>query len=110
VDPVETDHRITDEVCLVPTPGHTPGHVSVIIESAGQRALITGDAVHNPLQFAIPDLAATHFDHDSTQSSQTRRDLVDAHADQPTLVLGTHFAPPTAGHIRRDDQRVWFDS
>lgn len=110
VDVVETDHRLTSEVRLIPTPGHTPGHVSVLIESAGERALITGDAVHNPLQLAVPDLAAANFDWDSAMSSQTRRDLVDAHAEQPTLVLGTHFAPPTAGHIRRADDRVWFES
>src|SRR5262249_53594171 len=42
VDFVETDHRICDEVNLVPTLGHTPGHVSVPIVSQGEEALITG--------------------------------------------------------------------
>jgi len=36
VDLVETDHRICDEISLVPTPGHTPGHVSVRIASQGE--------------------------------------------------------------------------
>ena len=38
VDLVSTDHRICDEVSLVPTLGHTPGHVSVRIVSGGEEA------------------------------------------------------------------------
>src|ERR1051325_3745548 len=45
-DLVETDHRVCDEISLVPTTGHTPGHVSVLIRSAGEQALITGDFIH----------------------------------------------------------------
>ena len=48
VDLVEADHRICDEVWLLPThghtPGHTPGHVSVVVEAGGQRAIITAMA------------------------------------------------------------------
>ena len=54
VDLVETEHRICNEVSLVPTPGHTPGHVSLRIASNGEEALITGDFMHHPL----PDRAA----------------------------------------------------
>jgi len=107
VDLIETDHLITPGVRTVPTSGHTPGHVSVVIESNGQRAVITGDAAHNPIQFAFPDLAATNFDWDSEQSSATRRWFIDEFDD--ALILGTHFAAPTAGHIERDgDGQVRF--
>ncbi|HKI73505.1 MAG TPA: MBL fold metallo-hydrolase, partial [Pseudomonadales bacterium] len=54
-DLVPPDHRLTGEVVMIPTPGHTPGHVSVLIESRGERAVITGDLFHHPLQFAEPD-------------------------------------------------------
>ena len=50
---------------LLPTTGHTPGHVSVVIESAGATALITGDATHSPIQFPHPELAAWRVDHDA---------------------------------------------
>lgn len=100
VDLIELDHTITSEVRTVSTPGHTPGHVSVVIESAGEHAVITGDAVHNPIQFAFPDLATTRFDWDSKKSSATRRDFVEQFSE--SLVLGTHFAAPTAGRIERD--------
>jgi glyoxylase-like metal-dependent hydrolase (beta-lactamase superfamily II) len=101
VDLVEVDHRINDAVSLVSTPGHTPGHVSVRIRSKGQEAFITGDMVHHPVQLAHPDWA-TAFDSDMQRSSQTRRDQFDHLAGQPVLVIGTHFAEPTAGHIVRD--------
>ncbi len=110
LDAVPTDHRVTDEVALLSTPGHTPGHVSVLIESAGERATITGDATHTPLQFAHPELAATRFDHDSEQSTATRRALIAEHLDTDRLVLGTHFAPPTAGHLRTVEGAVQFVS
>jgi glyoxylase-like metal-dependent hydrolase (beta-lactamase superfamily II) len=85
----------------VPTPGHTPGHVSVAIESRGERALITGDAMHHPCQIAHPDWSP-FFDTDKAASAVTRRKLLEDAADQPVLVIGTHFAAPTAGHIVRD--------
>ena len=42
MDTVEWEHQICPEVRLEPTPGHTPGHVSIVIESDGEKALITG--------------------------------------------------------------------
>lgn len=108
-DLVATDHVITNEVRLLPTPGHTPGHVSVAIESADKAALITGDMTHSPLQFAIPELAAAAFDFDSDQSTQTRRDIIATYVGTDALVLGTHFAPPTAGRLVQGANSVILD-
>ena len=71
VDLVETDHRICDEVNLVPTLGHTPGHVSVRIASQGEEALITGDFMHHPCQIARPEWSST-ADSDPAQARLTR--------------------------------------
>jgi glyoxylase-like metal-dependent hydrolase (beta-lactamase superfamily II) len=97
---VEDDHAITDEVSLEPTPGHTPGHVSVRIESRGERAVITGDMVHHPVQLAEPTWSS-HPDTQRELATQTRRDFVERYGDTDVLVIGTHFAGPTAGHIKR---------
>jgi glyoxylase-like metal-dependent hydrolase (beta-lactamase superfamily II) len=97
---VESDHAITDEVFLEPTPGHTPGHVSVRIESRGERAVITGDMVHHPVQLAEPTWSS-HPDTLRERAIETRRDFVSRYGDSDVLVIGTHFAGPTAGHIRR---------
>jgi len=101
VDLVDTSHQICDEVKLVPTVGHTPGHCSVSITSGGHSALITGDFVHHPCQMAWPAWASS-ADFDQEQSTRTRREVFTRLAGTPTLVIGTHFAGATAGHVVRD--------
>jgi len=98
VDLVDVDHRVTGEVSLVPTPGHSPGHVSVRIRSAGAEAIITGDCVHSPVQLAEPEWGIV-VDSDPQQSCATRTALVAECIDRDVLVIGTHFPPPTAGHV-----------
>jgi glyoxylase-like metal-dependent hydrolase (beta-lactamase superfamily II) len=101
VDLVETDHRVCDEVSLVPTIGHTPGHVSVRIASQGEEALITGDFMHHPCQIARPEWSST-ADSDPDQARRTRKRMLAELSQRPVLVIGTHFAGPTAGRIVRD--------
>ena len=98
---IEPDFKVTDEVSLIPTPGHTPGHVSVLIQSRGQSAVITGDMMHNPIQIAVPEHEA-RFDMDKPAGAQTRAQFVSRFCDSPTLVIGSHFSDPTSGHIVRD--------
>jgi glyoxylase-like metal-dependent hydrolase (beta-lactamase superfamily II) len=109
VDLVGPDHRVTDEVWLQPTPGHTPGHTSVRIASGGEKAIITGDAVHSPVQWAEPDWASV-ADVDSGVSTDTRHRLLQELADEPTLVIGTHFPPPGAGYVVKEGTTFRFMS
>ena len=102
---IDPDFRLTDEVSLIATPGHTPGHVSVLIESRGERAVITGDLMHSPIQIAIPATEA-RFDMDKPQAARTRCDFVQRFSDTGTLVIGTHFPEPTAGRIVADG-KAW---
>jgi glyoxylase-like metal-dependent hydrolase (beta-lactamase superfamily II) len=107
-DMVEMDHAISPEVRLVPTAGHTPGHVSVLIESRGESAIITGDMMHHPCQIAHPDWSPD-FDTDKKAAAATRRAMLKDWADQPILVIGTHFSAPTAGHVVKDGDTYRFD-
>jgi glyoxylase-like metal-dependent hydrolase (beta-lactamase superfamily II) len=100
-DLVEADHKLTSEVWLEPTHGHTPGHVSVRISSDGADAVITGDMMHHPCQIARPDWASS-FDWNSEQGRVTRRAALARWSAANYLVIGTHFAAPTAGKIVRD--------
>ena len=101
-DPVvETDARISEEIDLVPTIGHTPGHASVRIRSRGEEALITGDFMHHPCQIAYPEWAST-ADSDAAMGVATRERMFEQLAGTPVLVIGTHFAGATAGRIVRD--------
>ncbi len=102
-DFIDPDHVLTDEVRLVPTPGHTPGHVSVQISSGGQNAVITGDVVHHPVQLAEPDWV-NNFDMDIESGAKTRRAFFDSCVHRDDLVIASHFFEPTAGRIVRDGE------
>jgi glyoxylase-like metal-dependent hydrolase (beta-lactamase superfamily II) len=95
------EHRICDEVSLTPTPGHSPGHVSVVIRSRGEEAVITGDATHHPAQLAHPDWGAG-VDFDIEAAAKTRAELFARCSEKPVLVIGTHWAGVTAGHVERE--------
>jgi glyoxylase-like metal-dependent hydrolase (beta-lactamase superfamily II) len=101
---VASDHRLTDEITLIPTPGHSPGHMSVLITSDGETGLLTGDVAHHPCQMAHLDWSST-ADFDPVQSAATRRELFSRFADTPTLAIGGHF---NAGHIERDGDAFKF--
>jgi glyoxylase-like metal-dependent hydrolase (beta-lactamase superfamily II) len=109
MDLVNENHQLCDEVYLEPTPGHTPGHVSVHIHSEGQDALITGDCIHHPVQMTNPEWCSS-ADFDQKQGLLTRNELLEKYVDGETLIIGTHFATPTAGHIKKlSEGKYWFD-
>ena len=103
-DLVASDARICEEITLIPTPGHSPGHVSLHIRSEGEEGLLTGDVAHHPCQMAHLDWSST-ADSDPRQSAETRRALFSRFADRPVLVIGGHF---DAGHIQRDGDAFKF--
>lgn len=109
VDLVGLEHEVADGVRFESTPGHTPGHVAIHISSRGEEAVITGDLVHHPAQFALPGWRCV-ADSDPAQADKTRRDFMACYADTPTLVIGTHFAGPTAGRLVRDGEVYRLDA
>jgi len=103
-DFVDTNHRVTDEVWLVPSHGHTPGHVSVRVSSRGQEAIVTGDVFHNPIQIPEPEICSAACV-DREQSRQTRRDFIKQYGNSPVRFFAIHFNEP-AGHVV-NDARGW---
>ena len=101
---IASDAGLSEEISLIPTPGHSPGHMSILIKSEGEQALLTGDVAHHPCQMAHLDWSST-VDSDPAQSVTTRRALFSRFADTPTLVIGGHFG---AGHIRREGEAFKF--
>ncbi|MCC3304393.1 MBL fold metallo-hydrolase [Sneathiella sp. HT1-7] len=99
-DLVAMDHQICDEVSLFPSPGHTPGHVCVQIRSAGEEAIITGDSMHHPCQIAHPEWSSA-VDADAAAAQSTRHAFLEKYGNTDTLIIGTHFATPTAGRLKK---------
>lgn len=86
---------------MIATPGHTPGHMSVLLESDGQSLIALGDAMtHGWLSFAQPDWYNSS-DTDGPQAARTRRSLLDMAATDRIAVLGYHFPFPGVGHVAR---------
>ncbi len=109
VDFVDEEYQLCEQVRLEPTPGHTPGHVSVHITSNGQEALITGDCIHHPVQMTRTDWCSS-ADFDQAQGQDTRESLLQRYVDQDILIIGTHFATPTAGRVKHlNSGGYWLD-
>ena len=100
---VEAGHMLGDHVALIPTPGHTPGHVSVAIRSGGAEAIITGDALHTTAQCWHPEW---HFkyDADAPRAVSSRRFLLETCVSRQAVVLGSHFLLPSLGRITEDGE------
>ncbi len=105
---VDVNEQICTGVKLEPTPGHTPGHVSVRIESGGEKAVITGDFIHHPCQMEHPRWECT-ADWDTSIAQETRVERLGAYADEQVLVFGTHFATPSAGKVIRAGEYFRFE-
>jgi glyoxylase-like metal-dependent hydrolase (beta-lactamase superfamily II) len=99
---VRDDHQLGDHVRLMPTPGHTPGHVAIGFGRGGDDAVMPGDLMHSPLQTRYPELSA-RFDTDMAQAAKTRRSFLERYCDTKTLCCTAHFPSPSAGRIKRWD-------
>ena len=95
---VESTHVVDDWVRLLPSPGHTPGHISVHVGKKKTEAIMTGDLMHHPLQCAEPHLNSC-FCVNPAQSIATRRAFLESHSGSPLLVMPAHFPTPGAGRI-----------
>lgn len=99
---VESDeliaHDIDHDLTLVSLPGHCPGHLGLRVTGGGGQGLITGDAIHHPIQLPRPNWHCA-ADVDPMLSSKTRRDLIERYVDSDLVLLSGHFAGATAGRI-----------
>lgn len=97
---VSTDFAIGDHLRILPTPGHTPGHVALAFGKGKDHAVCSGDLIHSPLQALYPELSPK-FDVDPAQAAVTRRSFLERYCDTDTLCCMAHFPSPSAGRIRR---------
>ena len=107
VDLVADEAAVTDEITLLPSPGHTPAHTSFLIQSAGERAVVLGDVAHNPAQVTEPGWQPV-FDMDPARASATRAALMQRIEEQGWRLVAGHFAHPGFGRVVLvDGKRYW---
>jgi glyoxylase-like metal-dependent hydrolase (beta-lactamase superfamily II) len=97
---VRDDFALGDHLRILPTPGHTPGHIAFAFGKARDDAVFVGDMMHTPLQLQHPELSP-RFDVDPVQAAVTRKDFLERYCDTDTLCCTAHFPSPSTGKIRR---------
>lgn len=100
-DQVSSDHALDDTVRLIPTPGHTIDHFSVVVGKPGADAVITGDMVHSPLQAKYPEMGM-FSDYSSRQAGETRRRIFGCYCDTSTIFCTAHLPSPSIARIGQD--------
>ncbi len=96
---VAPDHEIVTGVQLRPAFGHSPGNVVIEVQSGDDRAVVSGDVMHHPVQIERPDWNSI-YDQDRDKAQATRQDLLERIADGRTYLIGAHFAGPTALQVQ----------
>ena len=104
---MEGETQITSELTSLPSPGHTPGHMSIVIRSQGESALVLGDVLHNTAQVHEQDWVS-RADMDAAQARATRGSLLDRLEQEGMPVAAVHLPAPGFGKIvRLDGRRYW---
>ena len=107
LDLIDGEYDVTPELKTVPTPGHTPGHISVSVSSKGQRGFVLGDVVHSPAQAHYANWSPA-FDVDPDLARTTRHRVLDELEEGAVLVQSGHFPAPGYGSfVRSDGRRIW---
>ena len=88
--PFSQSARITRDgaICVIPTPGHTPHHVSVVAEAEDRRIVFTGDATYSEENFRDGVIDGVAPDDEQARGSLSR--LTALAAEGPTLILPAH--------------------
>lgn len=109
MDLIGPERAVTEEVTLLHTPGHTPGSVTVLVQSGGEAALLIGDAAHHPLELTQTDWSPL-VDVDASLSKRSREAIVSEAARLNAYVAAAHFLAddPTFGTIIEiEGRRFW---
>lgn len=104
---VSGDHSLTDAVRTVDTPGHTPGHQSLLISAGNERVFIVGDAIHMPVQVDVPERIVGADVHPKL-GAKTRTETMEWLEKEGLMAAIGHFPAPGFGHIvRGEGRRYW---
>ncbi len=102
------DQEIAPGIRVIETPGHTAGHMSVVVESGGNSLIALGDCMTNAyMDFSHPEWVIARDENPET-TVKTRKRVLDMTAADGMAVLGYHFPFPGIGHVLRDGDAYRF--
>lgn len=107
LDLIEGSQVLSAGITTLPTPGHTPGHQSILVSSGGEKVLILGDVSHTPVQVLHPDWSPA-FDVDPEQSARTRSQVFERIEQEGLKIAAGHYPyPGFGGIVRVAGKRRW---
>jgi len=107
VDLIAGETTISRGLTAIPTPGHTPGHTSVAVNSGGERGFILGDVSITAIDAEEPRLESV-FDWDRAMAVETRIKTIDRLIGDRSLVGASHLPAPGLGRFMRLEGRQWW--
>ena len=105
---IEGELAVTPEVTIIPTPGHTEDHASVVITSGGETAIYIGDMVQHEVQLERTAWVSA-FDLLPLVSMETKKRIVERAIGERALVVSVHSPYPGLGRLTKseDGRRHW---
>ncbi|HKR09838.1 MAG TPA: MBL fold metallo-hydrolase [Gemmatimonadaceae bacterium] len=97
---VSREKEIVKGIRVIPTPGHTPFHQSILIESAGQRAFYLGDLCPTAAHLPLPWIMG--YDVEPLVTLETKRRILKQAMDEDWLLIFEHDAVNAWGRIEHD--------
>jgi glyoxylase-like metal-dependent hydrolase (beta-lactamase superfamily II) len=104
---VDGEYQIAPGISFLPTPGHTADHASVVLSSANETAIYTGDLVHHAVQAERPAWIAA-FDILPLVTLETKKALMARAVRENALLICVHNAFPGVGRLTERDGRRTF--
>lgn len=108
LDLIDEEYTVNSEVTTVPTPGHTPGHVNILITSQGEKAVVVGDVFHSKVQIQEPGWCC-RADLDKDLGLRSRKTMLDRIEREDMVVAAGHFRPDEhfGRVVRIQGRRYW---
>lgn len=106
IETVQDGQVVAPGVNAMATPGHTPGHVSYVISSGTDRAIILGDTIHCPLQFEEAEMSVI-FDVDPALARRTQAKIAAELEGSQTIAANGHFSDAVFGRLVPAQGKKW---
>jgi glyoxylase-like metal-dependent hydrolase (beta-lactamase superfamily II) len=102
---VDGPAEVVPRISIVPTLGHTPGHISVMVTGSEASALVLGDAIHCPVEFQHEGMCFV-FDFDQERATRSREEIHEILSQPNTWFAGGHFPTQVFGKIGADGKTL----
>lgn len=108
LDLIDGETKVTDEITIIPTHGHTRDHASVVLQSGADSAIYIGDMIQHSVQLERAPWVSS-FDVYPLEAMETKKAVVQRAIDERQLVVAVHCAFPGLGYMTQtaDGKNKW---